>query len=138
MFSLLWLLVQSYNYSFFFKKTLILAFVVNVSGSNQYFSPELQYFSSGTPMPMLSSINVTCRCKIAIRGIIEVIFLGRGTESTVTMWVMALDSNKITSVAASRLPKKRPRSIGKGKIINVSGIECIRWVFLLRHISLNC
>jgi len=31
---------------------------------------------------------------------------------------MAFDSNKITSVAASRLPKKRPRSIEKGKIIN--------------------
>ena len=48
---------------------------------------------------------------MAIRGISEVIFRGNGTESTVTMCVIALDSNKITSVAASKLPKYRPCSM---------------------------
>lgn len=48
---------------------------------------------------------------MAIRGNIDVIFRGNGTESTVMMCEMALDSKRMTSVAASILPRNSPCSI---------------------------
>ncbi len=53
----------------------------------------------------------TCKCNMAIRGSKEVIFRGSGTESTVMMCVIAFDSSRMTSVAASMFPRNNPASI---------------------------